>query len=175
MVPIPAKYKIILGTIIIGLVASGQYLLKLGIAWVWLPPVLAGAIYIEGFLTVPAGATKTINELTAVTQRLSAKIEDKVVGLLLVLATCGGLVGIAATQTGCPAAVPAVGPAASCVSAVVADALAGLSIDEILAKEKGACVADLEEVIAILLGSTKPQVVATKAYGEAKARRASAP
>ena len=72
---------------------------------------------------------------------------------------------------GCPAAVPVVGPVASCVSTVIADALKGDSIAQILADAGPACVTSAEEVITILLGSSDPAVQQTPAFAEATAKR----
>ncbi len=71
-----------------------------------------------------------------------------------------------------PQQASAVAPGASCVAAVIADAIQGMGINEILQKEKGSCVQDVEEVIAILLGSGDPHVQATLAYRAARSIRA---
>lgn len=88
------------------------------------------------------------------------------------LPLCFALGLLAATQSGCPQAVPAVAPVASCVTSVVSDALRGMTIAQIVAAAGPGCVTDAEDVIAILLGSGDPRVPSTKAYGEAKAARA---
>ena len=71
----------------------------------------------------------------------------------------------------CPQAVPVVGPVASCVTQVVSDALAGMTIEQIVASAGPGCVTDAEDVIAILLGSKDPRLPATVAYKDAMARR----
>ncbi|HLK36902.1 MAG TPA: hypothetical protein VKU41_09145 [Polyangiaceae bacterium] len=83
---------------------------------------------------------------------------------------CGAL---SVSQAGCtPQQLPAVVPAASCVTDVVADALKGMTIGEIIKAAGPGCVTDAEDVIAILLGSGDPRLPATKAYGQAKMARA---
>lgn len=78
------------------------------------------------------------------------------------------LVALAAYLVGCPAAVPGV----SCVAEVLADALKGDTIAQILVDAGPTCVTSAEEIITILLGSTDPKVQASKAYGEAITARA---
>jgi len=76
---------------------------------------------------------------------------------------------------GCPQAVPAVVPVASCVARVTADALQGMTLDEIVKAAGPGCVTDAEEVITIILGSPNPRVAATPAYKTAASRRHAAP
>lgn len=71
----------------------------------------------------------------------------------------------------CPPAVPVVGPVSACVTTVVQDAIAGMTIDQILANAGPGCVADAEQVISILLGTSDPRVKGTLAYGQALAAR----
>jgi len=89
-------------------------------------------------------------------------------GLLFALTA---LVLLPAMTSGCPQAAPAVAPALSCVEKVLADALAGLSIDEIAAKEGPSCASDAAEVAEILLGSADPNVQGTPAYKAALGMR----
>lgn len=53
MLPIPANVKLILGTVLAGAIAAGQYLFKLESGWVWLPPLMGMLVYVDGLLTVP--------------------------------------------------------------------------------------------------------------------------
>ena len=77
----------------------------------------------------------------------------------------------AACLFGCPQAVPAVVPVASCVTKVTEDALKGMTLAQIVAAAGPGCVTDAEDVIAILLGSADPRVKATVAYGQARSLR----
>jgi hypothetical protein len=87
------------------------------------------------------------------------------------LAGCAALLWGAMALVGCPQAAPVVQPTASCVSSVLADALQGMTLEQIVAAAGPGCVVDAEEVITILLGSGSALVSTTKAGVEAKARR----
>jgi hypothetical protein len=76
-----------------------------------------------------------------------------------------------AMLTACPQAAPVVQPTASCVAAVLADALQGMTVAQIVQAAGPGCVADVEEVVTILLGSGSAGVRASRAYGEAQLRR----
>lgn len=91
-------------------------------------------------------------------------------GAAAILMLC---VGLPLGSTACAPAAPAVAPAASCVSAVIADAVAGLTIPEIVAKEQGPCIQDAEQVIALLIGSLAdhPELANTPAMKSALALR----
>jgi hypothetical protein len=68
MIPLPPKVKLYVGVFLAGLLASGTYWEKadaLSGVPAWLPPVLAMLTFLEGFVTVPAGAAKKITDLTA--------------------------------------------------------------------------------------------------------------
>jgi hypothetical protein len=73
---------------------------------------------------------------------------------------------------GCPQATPVVAPATDCGAAIIADALAGLTIEQILAKEGERCGADLIAIVETILKSTNPNISATMAYREATNLRA---
>ena len=77
-----------------------------------------------------------------------------------------------ASLAGCPQAVPAVVPGASCVASVIADALQGMTVAEIVTAAGPGCVTDAEEVVTILLGSKDPRVAATVAFKTAVSLRA---
>lgn len=103
----------------------------------------------------------------SISENVNAKAAAKVAKALVVLACVGamGTVGVSA----CATAAPVVAPVTSCVAAVIADALAGLDVQDIMKKEGQACVGDAAEVVMILLGSDDPAVAQTKAYASAKA------
>jgi hypothetical protein len=72
----------------------------------------------------------------------------------------------------CPAAVPIVGPAADCGVAIIEDAVAGMSVAQIVAKEGQRCGVDFAAVVATLLGSKDPRLEGKPAMVEARAARA---
>ena len=72
---------------------------------------------------------------------------------------------------GCPQTVAAVAPTLDCGVAVVEDAVAGLSVPEIVAKEGARCGADAEAVIAALLASRDTRLVGTPALRSARLSR----
>ncbi len=84
-----------------------------------------------------------------------------------VTACCFALVLIAGltaiTQCTPAQAIGAVIPALDCGVAIVEDAVAGLTIPEIVAKEGARCGADESQVVAVLLESKDPRLVTTKA------------
>lgn len=82
MIPWPPKVKLVLGVLVAGLLAAGQYWLAEDSSIKWLPPILAMLVFAEGFVaawfiyinkvTVPpaamaklAAAAKKITDLTA--------------------------------------------------------------------------------------------------------------
>jgi hypothetical protein len=157
MIPISPKVKLAVLLILVGGLAALQAIQPLAPTWAWIAAVVKVLSLVEAYLTVPGG---TATELKAL--RMATKVS--ITGLLLLT--------LVTTQVACPAAAPAAGPSASCVSTVVADALKGMTLDQILADAGPGCVKDAAEVYAILSGSPDPQVPATKAFGEAKARKA---
>lgn len=95
-----------------------------------------------------------------------------IVGLMLMLLP--GIVLLFAGRTptaGCGAALAAVTPALDCGVAIIEDAVSGLSISEIVAKELARCGADEAQVVAILLESKDPRLAGTKAMLAALAIR----
>lgn len=79
MIPLPPKVKLVVGVLIAGLLAAGGYwdkaLVDAGFAVpAWLPPVLAMLTFLEGFVTVPAGATKALSDATKKITDLTAKM-----------------------------------------------------------------------------------------------------
>lgn len=80
-----------------------------------------------------------------------------VAGLLVLSAVAG---------TSCLKAVPVIGPTVSCVSTIVADALKGMTLDQILNDAGPQCVQSIDQVIAILVGEAarNPMVRETLAY-----------
>jgi hypothetical protein len=194
MIPLPPTLKLILGTLLVALVAGGQYLLKLEPTWAWLPPGIAALLYVEGFLTVPAKARDQIADLSDNVSTLTAKLGG--VTTLLILFGASLLhpfvmlgmviwrarmfvmsllvVALITTQTACPQGIPVVGPAASCVTAIVTDALKGMTLAEILADAGPGCAKDVAEIVTVLFGAaaTEPRITGTKAYGEAQVIRA---
>jgi uncharacterized membrane protein len=76
-----------------------------------------------------------------------------------------------ASITACPQAVGAVVPALDCGVAIVEDAVSGMSVLEIAAKENARCGADAMAIIDVLLSSRDPRLAGTKALGEARAAR----
>jgi hypothetical protein len=74
---------------------------------------------------------------------------------------------LASSLYGCQAGQNVVTPAADCGVAIVADALSGMTLEQIIAKEGARCSADILTVIDTLLSSTNPNVVSTGAYTEA--------
>lgn len=185
MVPLSANAKLVLGGVLIVLITLGHYLVNAGVTWMWLSPILTALIYIDGLFTTPPKAQRAINELQAQKVALTARVGGaNMMGLAFaslaaarMLASLAGLAVaclLAVSLSGCPQGAAAVGPGLSCVSAVVADALSGMTLEQILDKEKGPCVKDLSEVIAILVGAEAqtPAVRQTIAYRAALAIRA---
>lgn len=72
MIPIPANVKLIVGAILAAVIAALQFLLKTpsGSAWTWVAPVLGALVYIDGLLTTPASAQKTIDQHAATIAKL---------------------------------------------------------------------------------------------------------
>ncbi|MHB8330781.1 MAG: hypothetical protein ACYDDA_05245 [Acidiferrobacteraceae bacterium] len=77
------------------------------------------------------------------------------------------VVAAAVMLAGCPAAAPAVGPAANCASIVIADALKGMTLAQIFADAGPSCGNDLAQIVTELLGSTDPNVTSSKGYVDA--------
>jgi len=78
------------------------------------------------------------------------------------------------TSAGCPpaASIADAGPPVSdCVARVIADAVAGDTIAQIVADVALPCALDAAQVIAILLGSSADNVHASPAYREALSLR----
>jgi hypothetical protein len=73
-------------------------------------------------------------------------------------------------SVGCAKAIPIIGPAASCVMTVIADALKGMTLDQIVADAGPTCVTSVDQVIAILVGEAgrNPMVRDTPAYRDAR-------
>lgn len=161
MLPIPANIKFIVLVVLVGAIGALQAIAPLEPTWAWIAAVVKMLAVAEAFFTVPQGAA----------DKLAASAAKVRAVLPLVFVAAVAAIGVA-TQTGCPSAVPVVGPAASCVSAVIADALAGMTVAQILTKEGAGCVADASEIVTILLGSKDPAVQQTKAFAMAKAMRA---
>jgi hypothetical protein len=80
------------------------------------------------------------------------------------------LLALAGILAGCPQAVAASAPALDCGIAIVEDAVMGLTLAEIAAKEKTRCDADLAAIAAALLESRDPRLAPTRALGEARAQ-----
>lgn len=72
----------------------------------------------------------------------------------------------------CPKAVTALPPAEACVTAVLADALAGLTFAQIVTKDGQACVNDVGSIVTILLNSPNPAVQSSQAFADVKAIKA---
>ena len=91
------------------------------------------------------------------------------------LASVGILASVPALTLGlsaCPQAAPVVTPVSDCAVTVIADALAGMTIEQIIALEGPRCGADLVAIVTTLLGSTRADVQATRAYKQASDLRA---
>lgn len=67
----------------------------------------------------------------------------------------------------CPQAGAVVPPTIDCGSRIVQDAIAGMTVEQIIADAGPACGADLLQVLTTLLASQDARVVASKAYLEA--------
>lgn len=80
------------------------------------------------------------------------------------------LASLVVPSAACLKAVPVIGPATSCVSSIVADALKGMSLDDILKDAGPTCVQSIDDVIAILVGeaSRNPMVRYTAAYRDTR-------
>lgn len=72
-----------------------------------------------------------------------------------------------------------VGPSSACIDAVIVDALSGLTVDQIVAKEGQGCAVDAAQVIAILLDQNNAgyqkngvALTSTQAYAQAQAQYA---
>jgi hypothetical protein len=137
-------------------------------------------------LLASAGGAATHNALSnhvslpgavKATRAAAASAATKAAVVLMLLGVLG------ATQTACgntKAIAPVVTPAGSCVLDVIQDALAGMTVDQILAKEGTACITDAAEVWAILSGAAQqtnasgqliyPTLMTQPAFGEAKAK-----
>ena len=153
MIPINPTLKLVIALAIVGAVGAAQALTKVEPSWTWLGALIQGLTMLEVFFTIPSGTKAKMAAL---------KAAARVTSVLAMVVGMGCIVG-------CPSAVPVVGPIGSCVSSIVADALKGMTIAQILAAAGPGCVANAEEVITVLLGS--PQAQGTPAYGEAKVAR----
>jgi hypothetical protein len=73
-------------------------------------------------------------------------------------------------SAGCAKVIPVIGPVASCVMTVIADALKGMTLDQIVADAGPTCVTSIDQVIAILVGEAgrNPMVRDTPAYRDAR-------
>jgi hypothetical protein len=165
MIPIPAKYKGPIGVVLIGVIASLQALAKLNSAWSWITAVVQILTAVELYVTVPSGAQEQMRALRAAASKAAAVLV--VVGSGAAFA----LGGVAIAQGCMPQQAAAIVPAAACVASVIADAIGGMTIAQIVAKEGPGCVADGEQVAAILLGSSEPKLVGTVALDEARMKR----
>lgn len=133
----------------------------------------------SGGLALPAAVTTVLTMVLTVLGLLSpsasAAANKRAAGGFVGLRLLGGLTAVSALCTGlllgCPQAIPAVQPTEQCVSAVIADALAGLNVNQILDKDGGVCGQDLAVIIAVLLQSSRPAVQATVAYKDAVSRQ----
>ena len=54
MIPIPANIKMIVGTLLAGLIPAGQYLIKFKPQWLWLSGLIGGLMYLDSLFTTPA-------------------------------------------------------------------------------------------------------------------------
>lgn len=91
--------------------------------------------------------------------------------IVITVGSAGGGATALALQ-GCPQALGAIVPSLDCGIAIVEDAVEGLSIPAIVAKESARCGVDEAAVAALLLESKDPRLAATPALAEAKIRAA---
>lgn len=124
-------------------------------------------------LIAPATGTALHHHLNSPGQNLAATAALKSAGSAAVRAAGKALPAVLLVfLLHCAAGAAAVVPAASCVASVIEDAVAGMSIPQIVAAAGPGCVTDAEDVVAILLGSTDARLPQTTAYAQAKAIRA---
>lgn len=164
MIKMNPLVKLIIGTVLAGLIPAGQYFVGHASAGMgaagWVSSLVAAFVYADAYFTKP-------HTMSADAKAAAVKAVGSI--FLVLPFTVFMAVIFAMPLTGCPQAVPAVQPIVSCVSAVVADALAGMTVDQIVKKEGASCVADAAEVVTILMGNVQkfPQLKSTVAYGEA--------
>jgi hypothetical protein len=142
-----------------------------------------------GALVIPLAADGTIPSTWAAWRPLlavagSASLIAEIAWIRSHLAQSASALGIVSTTAklaasslfllllSCAAAVPIVAPAVDCASAIISDALAGMTIEQIEADAGPKCGADLISVVTTLANSTDAKVQTSPAYKEALKLRA---
>jgi hypothetical protein len=93
-------------------------------------------------------------------------LQGRVTSLLTKMGPPLAVLLFALSQSACAQAIPVIGPTISCVSTIVADALKGETLEQILQDAGPGCVTSIDQIIAILVGEAQrnPMVRETAAY-----------
>lgn len=127
-------------------------------------PTLGALPWVAGGITILTVLNSIFTAAPGDAKKLS-DARDRIASLLTKMGP-SILLLFALSQAACLKAVPVIGPATSCVASVVADALKGMTLDQILADAGPQCVQSIDQIIAILVGEAarNPMVRETAAY-----------